>query len=112
MQIDSYRFGEIVVGGKKYTDDLIILPERVLSWWRKRGHAVEAADLKEVVEAKPEILVIGTGAYGAVRVPPEVSEFLSLKGITLIALPSPQACEKYNQLCPKHHLAAAIHLTC
>lgn len=112
MKIDSYRFGEIVVDGNKYTGDVIILPGRVLSWWRKTGHTVELADLKAVVDADPEVLVIGTGAYGAMRVLPEVNEFFSSKGITLVVLLSAAACERYNQLCQKHRVAAALHLTC
>ncbi|MEW6447545.1 MAG: MTH938/NDUFAF3 family protein [Bacillota bacterium] len=112
MKIDSYRFGEIVIGGKKYTEDVIILPGRVISWWRKRGHTVEVSDLNEAAGAEPEILIIGTGAYGAVRVLPEVNDFLSLKGIKLTVLPSPQACERYNRLSTQHRIVAALHLTC
>lgn len=28
--VDSYHFGQIVIGGKKYSSDVIIFPDRVL----------------------------------------------------------------------------------
>ncbi|MBE0466283.1 MAG: hypothetical protein IBX71_03550 [Candidatus Desulforudis sp.] len=112
MIINDYRFGQIVIDGEKYTSDVIILPERIVSWWRRTGHSVAAADLREVVAARPEMLVIGTGAYGAVRVPLGTEEFLVSQGIALIALPTAKACEKYNQLREKRRVVAALHLTC
>jgi len=112
LRIEGYRFGEIIIDGEKYTHDVIIFPERVTSWWRKTGHAVEVADIGAVMAARPEMLIIGTGAYGAVRVSPEVETFLSSRGVKLIAAPTAEACDQYNRLREKHRLVAAVHLTC
>jgi hypothetical protein len=39
-RIDHYEFGRIVVDGREVTNDLIILPGRVVrNWWRQEGHA-------------------------------------------------------------------------
>ncbi len=112
MKIDRYRFGEIVIDGKSYSSDIMLVAGRVAEWWRKAGHEVAVADLTEIIAAGPEILIIGTGAYGAVRIHPETASYLAEKGIELIASPSQQACDKYNELHVKHRLAAAFHLTC
>ncbi|MEW6192923.1 MAG: Mth938-like domain-containing protein [Bacillota bacterium] len=112
VRIEGYRFGEIVIDGKKYTSDVMIFPERVTSWWRKKGHAVEIEDLTAAVDTGPEIVIIGTGAYGAVRVSPEVEKFLSSRGVRLIVAPTGEACDQYNRLRAKHRLVAAVHLTC
>lgn len=112
VRIEGYRFGETVIDGKKYTSDVMIFPDRVTSWWRKQGHAVEIEDLNAAVDTAPEIVIIGTGAYGAVRVLPEVEKFLSSRGVKLIAAPTAEACDRYNRLCAKHRLVAAVHLTC
>lgn len=112
VRIDSYRFGEIVIDGKRYTEDVLILPAKVLSWWRKTGHAVVVEDLKEALAAQPEIIVLGTGAYGVVRVAPEVEKFLATKGIKLIAAPTSEACQKYNEFAGKYRVVAGMHLTC
>ena len=112
MKIENYRFGEVIINGKSYTSDVIVFPDRVVQWWRKAGHAVAIADLGEVIKAGPEILIIGTGAYGAVRIFPEVENFMASKGVKLIAVPSQQACERYSQLNREHRVVLALHLTC
>ena len=112
MRIESYRFGEIIIDGKRYTSDVLILPDRVLSWWRKAGHAVTVADLAEAIAARPEMIILGTGAYGVVRIAPEVEKFLAAEGIQLVAAPTGEACQKYNVYAGKHRVAAGLHLTC
>jgi len=63
--IDDYRFGRIVIDGRAYTSDLILLPHRVVeNWWREEGHLLHAADLGPVLELQPEVLVVGQGTFG------------------------------------------------
>ena len=112
-KIDSYRFGLIVVNGKHYTSDVIIFPDRVDdSWWRKTSHQVRLDELSEVIAEKPEVLIVGTGASGLMRVLPEVEQSLEAQGIKLIVEPTSEACNIYNQLCHSQRVVAALHLTC
>ncbi|MCG2675765.1 hypothetical protein L6304_01045, partial [bacterium] len=47
----------MVIDGKEYTNDLIIYPDHIQSsWWRKEGHRLDTEDIKEILEAKPEVL--------------------------------------------------------
>ena len=111
--VDSYQFGQVVVNGKKYTSDVIIFPHRVIdSWWRKSGHQLCLDDIAEVLAENPEVLVVGTGASGLVKVLPEVKQSLEDQGIKLIAQPTSEACNIYNQLCHSQRVVAALHLTC
>jgi len=111
--IDSYHFGTIVVNDKNYTSDVIVFPDRVnAGWWRKSGHELCLDDLTEVMAEKPEVLVVGTGAFGLVKVLPEVPPSLEAQGIKLIAQPTDEACQTYNQLCQSQNVVAALHLTC
>ena len=111
-RIESYQFGEIVVDGKTYRDDVIILPDRVIpSWWRKEGHSLDPADLTEVVKAKPDKFIMGCGAYGALCVPDSTREFLQEKGIKLIDEPTAKAVETYNAS-RSGNVACGLHLTC
>ncbi len=111
--IDSYDFGKIVIDGKHYTSDVIIYPDRVdASWWRKRGHELHPEDLKEVVEEKPTVLVVGTGKWGLMEVLPETRDFLRSKGIKLIVEETDDACKTYNRLRDSERVIAALHLTC
>jgi hypothetical protein len=112
-QIESYRFGEIVVDGETHSKDLIILPDRVLGgWWREGGHKLQPADLEAVFEAEPEVLVVGQGAYGRMRVPAETKRTIEEQGIELIAQTTKKAIETYNEMRATRPVAAALHLTC
>ena len=112
-KIDSYQFGEIVIEGKRYSVDVIILPDRVQSnWWRKTGHELCLEDIAEVIDEKPDILVVGTGESGMMKVLPEVAQMAEAQGITLITEPTENACNTYNQLSRSKRVVAALHITC
>jgi len=111
--IDSYQFGLIVINGKKYTSDVIIFPDRVRdNWWRRTGHQLCLEDIAEVMAENPEVLVVGTGASGLVRVLPEVRKSVDARNIKLIVQATDEACHTYNQLCHSQKVMAVLHLTC
>jgi len=111
--IESYDFGQITIDGRRFTRDLIIFPDRVRDgWWRREGHQLSMHDLKEVVEAKPEVLVIGTGYNGYMDVPSDVRDFFASKEIELVVEKTSEACETYNRLAKSKRAVAALHLTC
>ena len=111
--IDSYRFGRIVIDGKPHTKDLIILPDRVIEgWWRKEGHTLLPDDLEDLHTARPDLLVVGQGAYRRMKVTDQVRQALEQAGIGLIAQPTKEACETYTRLREQRAVAAALHLTC
>jgi len=112
-RIEHCRFGTITVDGQRYTRDLIILPERVIGgWWRREGHALHPNDLTAIFEAAPDVLVVGTGACGMMRVTEETRRALIAAGIRLIAAPTTEAVKTYNELREETRVAAALHLTC
>lgn len=111
--IDSYVFGKMKISGDTYTSDLIIFPTRIFSpWWRKFGHMLQLGDLEEVFAADPEILIIGTGFLGAMKVAQEVKELAIQQGIQLHIQKSTKAVKLFNELSPNHNTIAAFHLTC
>lgn len=111
--IDSYSFGEIIIDEEKYSNDVKIFPEEVKGdWWRKEGHSLHPEDIEDVVEESPEILIVGTGAYGRISIPEETREFVESKGIKLVAKETEKACETYNELKNEQKTVAALHLTC
>jgi hypothetical protein len=111
--IDSYDFGEIVIDGKRYTSDVIIYPDRVKDqWWRKEGHQLCVEDLEESLAINPDVIVVGTGDPGVMRVLPETDKLINSKGIKLIVQPTRNACQTYNQLSSTQNVVALLHLTC
>jgi len=111
--IEAYESGRIVIDGKKYTSDVIVLPDRVDdSWWRKEGHNLCIEDIELVMKEEPEIVIVGTGVNGQMRVPEETREYIESKGANLVVEPTRRACDIYNQVSKKAKVVAALHLTC
>ena len=111
--IDSYDFGEIVIDGKRYTSDVIIYPDRVKDqWWRDEGHQLRTDDVREVLAAKPDVIVVGTGEPGIMRVLPETERLINSKGIELIIQTTKEACQTYNRLSSSQKVIGLLHLTC
>jgi len=111
--IESYSFGRIVIDGKAYTRDLILYPDRVDEhWWRKEGHRLQVGDLEEVFRARPDTLIVGTGAIGVMKISPEVEARLKEAGIELITERTEEACQQFNELSSQRKVVAALHLTC
>ena len=113
-KVEAYGFGEIVIDGRRYTSDVIIRPDGVLAgWWRKEGHKLHLEDLDKALEAEPEVLVIGTGYAGLMKVPGEVREALRERGLEVVVESTRKAWRTYNQLVDEgRRVVAAFHLTC
>ena len=114
MHIDDYTFGRIVVNGQTYNSDVIITPEAVIdSWWRKQGHRLDKSDLDEILDAKPDCLLVGTGYYGRMTIPSDTIQYLHDNNISLEYAPTGEAIKQLKQLQNKYaRIVAALHLTC
>ena len=114
MQISDYEFGRIAVADKTYTSDVIVAPEQVIdSWWRKQGHILQIEDLDDIVNAKPDMLIIGTGYYGRMQVPGATKQYLEEQGIKVLQAKTRDAVTEFNQLQKEYaRIVAALHLSC
>jgi hypothetical protein len=112
--IESYDFGRIVIDGIAYTEDLMILGQRIKdNWWRKEGHALHTSDIEHAVEElTPEVVVIGTGYMGMMKVQRETKQYIQNKGIELLVERTQKACELFNTLSKSKRVLAGFHLTC
>ena len=111
--VDDYRFGKIVLDGQSYDHDIIVHRGEVHNWWREKGHSVCEADLREVFEGGPSRLVLGTGAFGMVRVPKHVRDAVGQRGIELVVGKSGKAVRDFNRSLDRgEDVALAVHLTC
>jgi hypothetical protein len=111
--IESYSFGRITINGRHYRSDVIIYPDRVDdSWWRVKGHDLCMDDIDAILDYKPEVLVIGKGNSGMMRVPDSVQREIIGRGIELLTGNTQEAVERYNKVFNKKKTVAALHLTC
>ncbi|OQX85640.1 hypothetical protein B6D60_07510 [candidate division KSB1 bacterium 4484_87] len=112
--IENYSFGKIVIDGVSYRSDVIVTPQEVISnWWRRKGHELCIADICKVVEEyQPEILVVGTGKFGLMKILPETEDFLQERNVRLIVLKTGDAWKRFNSESAQAQVVGAFHLTC
>jgi len=117
-KVDSFKFGTIVIDGKKYGRDVVLLPdgtvhERKLGFLKFGSHTLKKEEIDELIEASPEIAVIGIGVWSRAKVASDAEQALKEAKVELIALPSKEAVQRLNELTGKgKRVAALIHITC
>jgi hypothetical protein len=113
--IDKYESGRLIqIDGKVYRHDVKIIDGRVKGdWWRRQGHRLDHSDISDILESRPDILVIGTGYAERMHVPESTRRTLSEHGIQMTAESTASAVETYNRLHQEgRKVAGAFHLTC
>ncbi len=113
--IAQYTTGShMTVQGTKYHKDLKIIHGLVKgNWWRKEGHRLDAADISDILSAKPDVLVIGTGYAGRMHVPASLRTAMQDEHIEVIAEKTAEATKTFNRLFNQgKDVAGAFHLTC
>lgn len=110
----DYTFGRVKLASRTVTRDLIVFEEEVLSpWVRQEGHRLLPEDLQWVLSRRPEVLVVGTGAFGGLAIPRETIDSVTSQGITLVSHKTGKAVEEYNERAKRgERVAACLHLTC
>jgi hypothetical protein len=115
MVINSYSFGCMMIDGKQYTKDLIILPDGTIlhPWWRKTGHTLAMSDIQDAIATSPDILVVGTGNPGLMKPEGDLCKALETMGIETRVMPTKEATKEYNALRGQgKNVAGCFHLTC
>jgi len=114
MKIDYYSFGVLQVDGKRYSSDVILYTDGTVnsSWWRRSGHNLQIEDLDRTADMKPEIVIVGTGASGLMRVEKKTLDYLKSLGSRVIVEPTERAVKSYNELAQSHEVLGLFHLTC
>ena len=112
--IEKYSSGRIIVNDFTYHRDLKIIQGQVVdSWWRKTGHRVDVDDMKDVLDASPDIIVIGTGYAENMRLSEDLVSEIRQRDIALIAENTDKAVRTFNDLFSKgKNVSGAFHLTC
>lgn len=112
MAIDFYDFGHIVVDGRAYDYDIIIFEGTVLRWTRRQSHLLEIEDLREALRESPDIVLIGNGYNGLMKVPDQVIYAIGAQGIEVIVEKTTEVVRRFNELPKSRRAIAALHITC
>jgi len=112
--IEEYAFGRMVIDGRAFHSDLKIVQGRIVSGWRRdEGHRLDQKDVHDILAAAPDVLVVGQGDPGRMKVSPALRSALEQSRITLIEVPTGKAVGEFNRLQSEgREVAGAFHLTC
>ena len=117
-RIDSFNFGFIVVDGKQYAYDVVILPDSTVRE-RERGkgrvgsHSITRREIETICEFQPDVIMVGTGESELLTLSADAREYVEEADLTLFRMPSSQAVKRFNQLTEEgRRVAALIHITC
>lgn len=118
MHIDRSEFGNIVIDGKTYDHDVTI---DLAGHVKKRhktlskevygtSHMISEAEAESIFEKGSDLLVIGTGQEGNVRLSAEAEAYFAKKGCKVLLERTQEAIKSFNRAHGKK--IALMHVTC
>ena len=104
------RFGLTVYGAIPVPVLDITVDSDGCLWFRDKSHFVSIEEVKRLISSDVEVLIIGTGWHGAVRIDPAVQE---IEGIEVHILRTPAAFDLFNGFVSSGKTVVLIaHSTC
>ena len=118
MRIEGTSFGSITIDGKTYDHDVVIRLHGTIAKRKKKlskklygtSHVVSEDEAKFVFEKGSELLVLGSGQEGNMRLSPEAETYLTKKGCKVVIQPTPEALRIFNNARGKK--IGLFHVTC
>ena len=117
-KIGEFKFGSIVIDGKKHRRDVLIFSDGTVKH-RKGGflmfgsHNIRKEEIEKLASGGTEAIIVGTGTDGKAKLAPEVEPWARERNLSLTAQPSEEALAKLSELGAQgKKVAALIHITC
>jgi len=119
--IEGFEWGRFEINGQVHDadgrgvgKDVCIVGGEVHPWVERKGHRLTHKMVKPALRPDVEILVIGNGVNGAIKVPRKTRQAIADAGIdALVIEKTPKACEVFNQLARQGKAVALLaHGTC
>ncbi|MDD4013886.1 MAG: ROK family protein [Candidatus Omnitrophica bacterium] len=112
------RSGSVRIGGRTFSGNVFVradskvkkLDQGLSRVINGASHKVDAKALRKICKKKPDILVIGTGRSGCLKLAPSAEVFLKKQKVDYKVLPTPKAVKFYNGT--KKRKAILLHLAC
>ncbi len=94
----GYGDGYVSINGERYERSLLVAPDQAIVEWSAQGFdALAPEHFAELLELKPEIVILGTGP--TLRFPhPRITQPLAAARIGFEAMDTRAACRTYNIL--------------
>jgi len=123
LKIEKTSFGQIIIDGKKYSNDIYIFQEnneliikkrkKELSYKIKGHTCFGEKEAELLLSYKPELFFIGKGQFGVLPIPATTRKILENSKVKVIEETTPKIILKVNlALEKKQPIVALFHLTC
>ncbi len=112
--IEGTGFGWIVIDGKRYNSDVLILATGEIKDryenFSGSSHSLSKIEVDILLTGSPEVIIVGTGQAGCLVIPKEIKDYIKKKDVSCLQFPTPEAIKVFNQ--EKRKKSALFHLTC
>jgi hypothetical protein len=117
-KIDKTKFGSITIAGKEYETDILIRMNGKVEKRKKKlskqvygtSHMIALAEVEFIYEDGAEMIIIGSGQEGMVKLSAQAGAFLQDKKCKVVLLPTPDAILAWNE--EKGPAIGLFHITC
>ena len=119
--IEKFSWGRFIIHGEIHSEmgegvgkDICIINGQVSAWTARKGHRLTPKMVACVLDEDIDILVIGNGVNGAIKVLKKTQKTIKEHGIQkLIIQKTPEACQFYNEMVRQGKKVAFLaHGTC
>ena len=105
--------GQVHGGGQGVGKDILLSPQGISAWHEREGHTLKPKMLVRALELQPEVIIVGNGVNGALKVGKKAYKAAQEAGVMLQVLKTPDACGAYNQLVRRgKNVVLLAHGTC
>jgi hypothetical protein len=116
--IENTSFGSITISGIMYDHDIVINIQGEVKKRKKKlskavygtSHRVSNEEAKHIFCEGAEMVIIGTGQYGALKLSDEANIFFKKKNCKVKLFSTPEAIKIWNESTGK--VIAMFHITC
>ena len=117
-RINGSEFGTITIEGEVFEHDVIIRLDGEVKKRKKKlskavygtSHVVSLDEARHVHQGGAELLIVGAGQYGALKLSGEAAAYLEREACRVELLPTPQAIEAWNAA--EGEVIGLFHVTC
>ena len=111
-------FGWIDLDDQRISHDILIRLDGEVTKRKKKlskevygtSHTISLAEAEYIYQEGAEILLIGAGQFGKVRLSPEAAAYFQGKNCRVEIFPTPQAVKTWNE--SEGKLIGLFHITC
>jgi len=96
--INEFKYGFFKVDKKDHYGDIKLIDGGVKQWSTREGFKISVEDIKDILKTKPEMVLIGTGASGLLKISEGVEMEIRGRKVRLQKGKTMDMCELYNKL--------------